>query len=425
MVKLYEKTLQALKPENVGDTLRDDLGGLWGKVNMTARGITVAFSYRYRCGSKTRDFGCGTWPDTSLADVRAARNTAADLVRKGRDPIDERAAKRAADKAELAKAKPITIKELFKQWKDSELATRKDGGAEPERAFKKDVFPLLGNKPAASVTKGLYLVQLDSIKSRAPSLANKILSYLYGMYAWGVNRELVPTNPLEGLTRGDVGGADNERERVLVAGELQTLHTLLDAAALPDAVRHALMVIIGTGARSNEVIRAKKAHVVDRLWTIPPENSKNGKAHTIWLSDWAKFHMDALMALSGGSAWLMPDSSDPMTHAHGKVLVNATSDRQLSFYSRKIEGRSLNYGHTLEIGSEKWTPHDLRRSAATLMGELGIVGDVIDRALNHVERNKVRRIYQRQVLQSQQFEAWRVLGDKLMELMPLPLPVAS
>ncbi len=48
-----------------------------------------------------------------------------------------------------------------------------------------------------------------------------------------------------------------------------------------------------------------------------------------------------------------------------------------------------------------------------MMGELGIMGEVIERCLNHVEQNKLKRIYQRHELKAEQKEAWRRLGERL------------
>ncbi|SDR42466.1 Integrase [Paraburkholderia fungorum] len=416
MPKLHTKTLQALTSFDAGSIVRDD-GGLWGKVTMTSKGPSVSFSYRYRVGAKTRDFGCGSWPGRSLADIRAARNAAAELVRQGRDPIDERAASKAAEKA---KANVLTVRGLFDLWKAAELSSRKDQGAEPLRAFEKDIFLIFGKQPAANVTKGKYLDHLDSIKVRAPSLANKLAGYLVTMYAWGVKRELVPTNPMFGITKKDVGGADGEGDRVLPDAELRTLHHALENAGLQDATRTALRVLLGTAARSNELLRARRADIdlEARTWFIPAAHSKNGKPHLIHLSDWVIPHVEKLLAFAGGSAWLMPDQTDPLQHVHNKTLVNAVADRQCGMYGRKTEGRSLNYPHALEVGSERWTPHDLRRTAATLMGDLGIPPDVIDKCLNHTERNVVRRTYQRSIKAEEQAAAWRVLGEKLAVLMP-------
>lgn len=60
--------------------------------------------------------------------------------------------------------------------------------------------------------------------------------------------------------------------------------------------------------------------------------------------------------------------------------------------------------------------HDLRRTAATIMGDLGIRPEVIDRCLNHKEQNKVRRTYQRYSYQPEMKEAWQLLGQRLEAL---------
>jgi len=52
-----------------------------------------------------------------------------------------------------------------------------------------------------------------------------------------------------------------------------------------------------------------------------------------------------------------------------------------------------------------------------MMGELGVMGEVIERCLNHVEPNKLRRTYQRHELKAEQREAWRRLGDRLALLL--------
>ena len=48
-----------------------------------------------------------------------------------------------------------------------------------------------------------------------------------------------------------------------------------------------------------------------------------------------------------------------------------------------------------------------------MMGMPGVRPDVIEKCLNHVEQNKLVRIYQRQKLEREQAEAWRLLGDRL------------
>ncbi|MCY1302940.1 hypothetical protein D9M70_526260 [compost metagenome] len=61
----------------------------------------------------------------------------------------------------------------------------------------------------------------------------------------------------------------------------------------------------------------------------------------------------------------------------------------------------------------KWTPHDLRRTGATLMTALGVLPEVAERCLNHTEENKIKRTYQRHSYTKEMSSAWNKLGHHL------------
>jgi len=66
-----------------------------------------------------------------------------------------------------------------------------------------------------------------------------------------------------------------------------------------------------------------------------------------------------------------------------------------------------------------WTlTNRTKATGATMMGELGVMGEVIERCLNHVERNKLKRIYQCHELKAEQRKAWRLLGERIALLLP-------
>jgi integrase len=88
-----------------------------------------------------------------------------------------------------------------------------------------------------------------------------------------------------------------------------------------------------------------------------------------------------------------------------KQLISRQTDIPLSNRSKDSQA--------LVLAGGKWTSHDLRRTGATMMGELGIPPDVIEKCLNHTEANKIKRIYQRQKLDAEQRHAWGVLGERL------------
>lgn len=68
---------------------------------------------------------------------------------------------------------------------------------------------------------------------------------------------------------------------------------------------------------------------------------------------------------------------------------------------------------TLKLPEGKWTPHDLRRTGATMMGALGVLPEVVERCLNHTEQNALKRIYQRHDYREEMRAAWHLLGDRL------------
>ena len=65
------------------------------------------------------------------------------------------------------------------------------------------------------------------------------------------------------------------------------------------------------------------------------------------------------------------------------------------------------------------TAHDLRRTAATMMAEMGVSSDVINECLNHVIANRVSRIYIRDRRLTEQAKAFELLGKKLSTLIPI------
>jgi integrase len=84
-----------------------------------------------------------------------------------------------------------------------------------------------------------------------------------------------------------------------------------------------------------------------------------------------------------------------------------------------MSGRSKQTD-SLALAGGQWRPHDLRRTGATLMAELGVLPDVIERCLNHTEQTKVKRIYQRPQYEVPMREAWLLLGKRLELLKSKP-----
>jgi len=147
-----------------------------------------------------------------------------------------------------------------------------------------------------------------------------------------------------------------------------------------------------------------------RTWGIAADIAKNGKAHTIALSDFALRQFQTLHAITGVTPWLFPNS-DLKASVCSKSTTKQVGDRQR--YAKAIMKNRSQDAHALELPGGRWVPHDLRRTAATMMVQLGVLPDVVEKCLNHTEPNKFKRIYQRASYEVPMREAWRLLGEHL------------
>lgn len=427
--------LKRLTADHDGDRLR--MGeSMYGTVRAGADGVSVHVVWRYRFEGKVRQLRLGTWPGVSLKALRDQRDIYAAEVKSGVDPIERRATDRLRDAADaeaarqtqvtrlqaLAAAKArMTVKELFELWQRVHLAKRKDGGAEALRAFEKDVFPLIGAMAVADVRKADVLRIIDDMTERGVTrMTKRVLSDLRQMFGLAVDREMIEADPTARIKKKDLG-ADVERDRVLTEREVVKLFERLPDSGLTDTAQIALRIQLATATRIGEVSGARWDHVdlERRVWILP--DTKTGKTHRVHISDFALTQLEALKAITGASPWLFPNSklSGPID---SKTFTKQVADRQreekpMTRRTKKIDALALEGGH--------WRPHDLRRTGATMMAQLGVLPDVIERCLNHAEQNRMKRVYQRAGYEGQMREAWDLLGKRLALLKNKPNNVVT
>ncbi|MBN3755896.1 tyrosine-type recombinase/integrase [Paraburkholderia sp. Tr-20389] len=415
--------MKALRADDNGSTLSDG-GNLFGRVrSKTSGAIAVSFTYRYKRDGKFRDLSCGTWPSNSLKEIRQQRDAARALLERSIDPLERKRVDkleiRVAETTRLASlqerlARP-TVRELYGRWVSLELSKRKDGGSETMRGFEKDVLPAIGHMHAEDVARSHVMAILDGVLARgANRLANRLLGEMRQMFGFAHVRDIVQTDPTFRIAKKDVGGRDTERDRVLAEAEIRTLPAALAESNLLKSTIHAVWLMLATGARVGEVTLTRRGEVdLDAgTWTIPKEHAKNGREHVIYLSEFAKRHLASLLELSSHKVWVMPSRKEERPTS-AKGITKQIEDRQVAHYKRAAHSKRTAHAHTLELAGGKWTPHDLRRTAGTLMGELGVDSDVIIKCLNQTQEHKVKRVYQRQIRLNDQIEAWRLLGERL------------
>ena len=425
---LTDRTIKLTKA-GAADVFLNDGKGLYLRVRPSGSKV---WAYRYKNSNGAHWLALGDYPTIGLAEAREAAAKLKTGRRQGIDPIEDReraaeaaaALKEAAHAAKAVQAARLKVSDLFDKWMRLELAQRKDAGAEIKRAFNKDVIPIIGEIAAADVTRTQIAGILDDIVERgARIVARNMLGDIRQMYGFAFARGLVENDPTAHMKRDDFG-KKVERERVLSDEEIRLLTKQLPKAGMQAASVASTWIMLATCCRVGELSKARWEHVdlKKATWRIPPEDAKNGREHIVHLSPFALKQFEVLRKLVVDAAtddgelvrkpspWVLPGRYRE-GHVCLKSLAKQIGDRQRGDKAPMKNRSPLTEALLMPRG--KWTPHDLRRTGATLMGTLGVRPDIIEKCLNHVEPNRMIRTYQRHTSDSEKLDAWKRLGQRL------------
>jgi integrase len=331
----------------------------------------------------------------------------------------------------------LTFADLFSAWlKDG--VKRGDGNAYLIRSFNKYTDPAIGTVEVKNLTehhlRDLYrsVIKLGKIPT-----AHKLATDIGQAMRWAEKRKpwralLIDGNPAELVDVTIITPEDYDpiRSRLLSIGEIFQLKQIFDntAATYADAsnkysvprpliaeTQIALWLCLGTVCRIGELLMTRWEHVnfEGRTWFIPKKNTKDDVGdQLVYLSDFTLQQFQKLHALNGDKEFAFP-ARNKDGHVCLKSVSKQVGDRQAKFKSRtrKLQNRVEN--NSLVLGDTEWTPHDLRRTGATLMQKLKISRDVINLCQNHVIGTKVDRVYLLDDYADDKREAWNKLGDRL------------
>jgi integrase len=287
-----------------------------------------------------------------------------------------------------------TVEEVVREYLERHAKRKKRSWREDRRMLERDVLPRWGGRRARDVSARDVRLLLDSIVDRgAPIQANRTLAVVRRMFNWAAapDRAMVPQghNPCRGLERP---APERQRERVLSAEELRSLWRALEAESFEVASLFRLYVLTAQREAEVRTMRWVDVDLVAGWWTIPAARAKNGRAHRVPLSPPAVAVLRAMDV--GRSAWVFPG--------------RGTSG---------CRGRPYKAMHRLRraSGVADFTPHDLRRTAASHMTSMGVSRLTVSKLLNHAERG-VTAVYDRYGYDQEKMEAVALWGRRMEEI---------
>ena len=366
-MKLTAASLANLKLES-GDKDRiwfdDDVPGFGLRVRDTG---SRSWIYQYKIRGKTRRLVLGR--ATAIKPARA-REIAGELhakVRLGGDP--------AAEKRAQVERSSHSFGALARQY----LSARRNG-VQPrslpaiERYLEIYAAPF-DKLPVDSIDRRAVAERLAAIERDSGAVtSNRVRSTLSAMFTWAMKEGLVAGNPVIGTNKRP----EQARDRVLNGKEIQLVWCALPGNEYGKIVK----LLILTGQRANEIAALRwseidfKANVVN----LPRDRTKNGRPHTIPLAATARALLAEVPVREGRE----------LVFGKGTGSFGDWSNSKKNLDAAIAEGRNRK-------PLPPWTIHDIRRSVATGMADIGIQPHIIEAVLNHVSGHKggVAGIYNR------------------------------
>ncbi len=374
MGKLYDKHLKAVLNKKQPDVFTmTDGDGLGARVSKNGK---IRWQYRYKIHSKNQRLDLGDYPALSLVRARAEAQQCREWLAKGYDPKHQRSLARNES------LKPVSVQDALEYWLVNYAEANRVNASKHRAQFKKHIYPYIGEFPLEQVDTRHWVECFERInngiedKQKSASYsAGYVLQHAKQALKYCRVRQYAASRALDDLSVGDVGSKQNKRDRVLLHHELRDVwRTALEEGLFSNQYyRNLLRLLIVFGSRTQEIRLSTWSEwdFDEMLWTVPKANSKGGEKI---LRPIPNDLLDWLLELKGNAT-----QSD-------FILGESKSPEAVSQYGRLLWKQ---FEH-----EEKWTLHDLRRTVATRMNELGVAPHVVEQLLGH-SLGGVMQVYNR------------------------------
>lgn len=354
------------------------LGGVPGFVLVHTPSGHTSYGLIYRANGQRKKLTLGTTKMLTLAEARMLASKYRADIEGGADPHGERIAKRRQNedaRQQTEEKQQLDVEAMWKKYIQIAAAKLRSKG-EKERIFQRYILPTVRGRGVAEITKRHVLEAIDKLIAQDKRrMADKVRQEGAAFFQWLIEREHVDRNVFAGIRKASPGKV--VRTRVLSDDEVNAVW----AASEPEG-RWSLWIklLILTGCRNMEVRNASWSEfdIDAKVWTIPAERSKNGRPHTIFLTEPILELLKAVPRFKNVDL-LFPAVGNMMRPMSGDQKVKDRIDKRMRAALQKTGGKE----------PENWCVHDFRRTIATGLQRLGFRPDIADQVIGHVGSTRV------------------------------------
>jgi integrase len=322
---------------------------------------------QYRIGPQQRRLSLGTVEALDAAEARKRARDAFARVQLGRDPQAEKIEARAP------KAREMTLGDVvdrYLPYAERKLKASTYSGVVLH--LRKHWQPLHAHE-IQNLERRHVAAELARIAaSSGPYGANRSRAALSVLFAWAIGEGLTDANPVVGTNKAT---DEIARDRVLSGNEAGLIWRHAGTGQYGAIVRLLLL----TGQRREEVAAMQWPELdLDKgVWSLPASRTKNGRAHDVPLSQ------PAIEILQGQAR--QPNRNLVFGEGPGPFQGWSNAKKALD---KRLQAAGM---------AASWRLHDLRRTAATRMADLGVQPHVVESLLNHISGHKsgVAGVYNR------------------------------
>ena len=373
---LTHRTIETLRPAEAPYRVPDQrCKGL--AVRVAPSGVkTWDLAYRIRGTGKMRRLSLGRTTDVGLEQARERANELTSAARGGRDLIAEE------DEAREAAASRITVEKLIDLYLRRRVVGRLRTAKSIESRLRRTLAPIL-QRYAADICRRDIREILDNIVDQGKGReAEKRRQVCTAMFRWALSQDIVAADPTAGLEAYDRG---TPRDRVLTVEEIETLWRWLesDALSLEAADILKLELLTGAGAERSAGFAPRRSIAKSGSGRCLPARSKNGRQRVTPIVGLAREMLEQrLSGVEKGPLFLL-EKGVVVTSAHiGHYLLTRRTTLPIAVF----------------------TSHDLRRTFATMLAEMGIALDLVAAIVGHESGGKDTRTLVRHYVHSDMLE---------------------
>jgi integrase len=388
-VIITDKVIQAATPDNRSEFHVWDiqLPGFGVRVRKTGHKTYVLF-YRPRDRKRIRKLTLGSANAINATEARRQAREILGQIAAGKDPADERLAYRDS-----------SLRVAYDAFKAEHLPkVSREHARHRERIFERHFLPKLGDKVLSKISRAEIKEIIDRIAKKHKIAACNAHRGFSAFLSWCVEHGLIEHHVLRG---SKLPAQYRPRERVLTDNELIKVWNACDR--LPKIWKAYFRMLIVTGQRRSEVawMHWGEINLDQGTWTLPAERTKNRYQHVVPISPLMKKVLDSAPGKSG-FVFPSPIARTQPIHSFGRATDALRKCAQVSPFRL----------------------HDLRRTAASIMGQIKIAPHVIEAILNHRSGiiSGIAAIYNRYGYESEKLDGLCRYGEYLRALIYNPIP---